>query len=86
MSDKKTTEQKLNEARVFSIASEQLLPLIAEKQTHAMEKLIADFRGGKTDLITAVAQLDAYTTILEEIRSKEAQFQHLVEKYNKETT
>jgi uncharacterized protein YbgA (DUF1722 family) len=84
MSDKKTTEQKLNEARVFHIAAEQLLPLVEERQLRSMEKLIAEFRSGQTNLITAVAQLDAYTTIIEEIRAKETVFNHLIDKHNKE--
>lgn len=78
------TQQKMNEGRAFFLAAETLSPLIEERRQRSVEELMSAFRSGHKDLLTHVARVEAYTSILEDIQSKGIEYQTVIDKYNKE--
>ena len=70
----------MNEARVFAIAAPVILPMIEKRKRIAFEQLMSAHAQGRTDTVTLVATLAAFTTLEQEIKQKEAQLNYNVEK------
>lgn len=73
-------EYELNQARIFNIASQEMLPLIEDMRKTAYDKLLAEFRNGSKDLLTLVAQLAALQNLIDEIQTKQELFNHYATK------
>jgi hypothetical protein len=85
MNEKASLEDKLNQARVFSLSAGQMLPYIESCKVRATEELLASYRSGR-DLLAPTARLEAYTSIIEEIECKAVEFDHLVTKHQRENS
>lgn len=77
-------QAKINAGRVFNIAAAEIRPLVEERRLRSVEELIAQYRNGHTNLLTYVAKVEAYASILEDIQGKQLEFEHLLDKHNKE--
>lgn len=77
--------QRLNDARVFSLAAQHMLPLVESWRQRSADELRAAFQAGHQEqIIIKVARYDAFTSILEEIQSKQIEFETLIDKHPKE--
>ncbi len=72
-------EALLNQARIFTMAGQEILPLLRESENDAYMALLAAFKEGKKDLLPEVARLDALYNLIADIESK-------IELYNHELT
>lgn len=71
---------RIAELKVFAWAAPTLLPIIARRKKIATDLLLADFRLGKTDLITRVATLEALSGLETEITQKTNEYDTLKER------
>lgn len=65
-----STEQALAEARILSMASPTLIPMLEERRRVALQRLIALFREGKNDYTALVAELSTIEAIEREFKVK----------------
>lgn len=61
---------KYDEARIFFLTKDTILPLLERKEKQALEEVLREFREGKQDLRGELARLDAYRSLIKEIHAK----------------
>lgn len=81
MTDEKRREM-IQEARMLSIASPVILPMIKERKRISFEILMSKFRSGEKDLLTQIADLAALDALERDIISRDQTFKQLEEKHN----
>jgi len=72
----------LNEGRLLRATLPVLLPILKERRELATDNMIARFRAGESNLLTAVAEITVLRELEEEMISKEQEITHLEEKYH----
>ena len=74
--------QQLNEARVFQIAGNAIMPLLERRKSSYMQKLLGAYREGSREYHNTVAQLVVIDDLIGEIRRKTIESEHLQEEFN----
>jgi len=72
--------QKLNEGRLLAFSSPALIPLLEKKKDDALNALVADFRAGREEVLSRVAELSVLHELVNEIKRKNKQTEKLEEK------
>ena len=68
---------KLNELRVFNLASNAIMPLLVEQHMRAYERLLARYRAGETNLIASIAECSANQALIEDIEAKLSLYENI---------
>jgi hypothetical protein len=79
------TELERQELKTFAWAAPLVLPMIERRKANALARLMVDFKAGKTDNLTIVAELNVLNDLEREIIQKQQEFQQM-ESRNVRTT
>lgn len=63
-------EEIMQEARIFALVAPTILPLLDKRKKDAQGRLLQNYRSGKTDNITIVAELSVLYDLENEINQK----------------
>lgn len=75
-----TDTELLSDLRVFALSAPTLRPLLADRKRICFEQLMMEFRSGKTDLLSRVAELSALDALERDIIQKINTYNTLQEK------
>lgn len=74
------TDEQLREARLFAVAAPVVLPLIENRKRVAYETLLGNFRAGRLDNTSVIAELSVLDGLERDIRQKESLINRTPEK------
>lgn len=74
--------QQLNEARVFQLAGNAIMPLLEKRKTNYMQRLLSEFRAGSREYGHLVAQISVLDDIISEVNRKQQESEFIQEEYN----
>ncbi len=69
--------EMIADSRMFALASPFLLPMLEKRKREALGRLVQAHKAGRTDVMTMVAEISAYTDLEMEIRQKELMYRTL---------
>lgn len=70
-------EEVIQEARIFAIIAPTVLPLIERRKKDANGRLLQNYRSGRMDNLTIIAELSVLTDLENEINQKRMLFDSL---------
>jgi hypothetical protein len=73
------TEAERQELKTFAWAAPLILPLLQRRRQMAYSLLLVDFKAGKTDNLTRIAELNVLSDLEREIEQKLQEFRSMEE-------
>lgn len=70
----------LDQARIFTMAGHEILPLLQQQKEDALASTLAAFQQGETNLLPHVAKIDAINELIIDIESKIDLYEHQLTK------
>jgi hypothetical protein len=75
-------EDAIQEAKIFAIIAPTILPLIERRKKDANGRLIQNYKSGRTDSLTIIAELSVLSDLENEINQKRLLYDTLTEEPN----